>query len=87
MSVYVSRAFVKMREDLAANSAILRRLVEIDKTLLLHDTELRDIYQKPRPLLAPPPPLPALLRGGRRACGEKGSAFGAASDADGQRYH
>ena len=41
MSVYVIRAFVKMREDLAANAAILKRLAEIDKTLLLHDTALR----------------------------------------------
>lgn len=52
------RAFVKMREDLAANAAILERLAEIDKTLLLHDGALRDIYQKLRPLLEPPPPLP-----------------------------
>src|SRR6266481_4455382 len=59
MSVYVIRAFVKMREDLAANSAILRRLAEIDKTLLIHDSALRDIYQKLRPLLKPPPaPFP-----------------------------
>jgi hypothetical protein len=36
MTVYVIRAFVKMREDLAANAAILKRLAEIDKTLLLH---------------------------------------------------
>jgi hypothetical protein len=55
MSVYVIRAFVKMREDLAANAAILKRLAEIDKTLLLHDGALRDIYQKLRPLLEPPP--------------------------------
>ena len=55
MSVYVIRAFARMREDLAANSAILRRLAEIDKTLLLHDAALRDIYQKLRPLLEPPP--------------------------------
>lgn len=55
MSVYVIRAFVKMREDLAANAAILKRLAEIDKTLLLHDTALRDIYHKLRPLLEPPP--------------------------------
>jgi len=34
MSVYVIRAFVKMREDLATNAAILKRLAEIDKTLL-----------------------------------------------------
>src|SRR5260221_4272384 len=58
MSVYVIRAFVKMREDLAANAAILKRLAEIDKTLLLHDGALREIYQKLRPLLEPPPTPP-----------------------------
>jgi hypothetical protein len=58
MSVYIIRAFVKMREDLAANAAILKRLAKIDKTLLLHDGALRDIYQKLRPLLEPPPPPP-----------------------------
>ncbi len=58
MSLYIIRAFVKMREDLAANTAILKRLAEIDKSLLLHDTALRDIYQKLRPLLAPEPPPP-----------------------------
>lgn len=55
MSVYVIRAFIKMREDLTANAAILKRLAEIDKTLLVHDTALRDVYQKLRPLLEPPP--------------------------------
>ncbi len=55
MSMYIIRAFVKMREDLAANAAILKRLAEIDKTLLLHDSALRDIYHKLRPLLEPPP--------------------------------
>jgi hypothetical protein len=58
MSIYVIRAFVKMREDLAANSAILRRLAEIDKTLVVHDVTLREILQKLRPLLEPPPPPP-----------------------------
>jgi len=58
MSVYVIRAFVRMREDVAANAAILRRLAEIDKTLLVHDVTLREILQKLRPLLEPPPPPP-----------------------------
>ncbi len=58
MSLYIIRAFVKMREDLAANDAILKRLAEIDKTLLLHDAGLREIYQKLRPLLEPPPSPP-----------------------------
>jgi hypothetical protein len=55
MSVYVIRAFVKLREDIAANATILKRLAEIDKTLLVHDVTLREILQKLRPLLEPPP--------------------------------
>ena len=55
MSVFVIRAFVKMREQLATNTAILKRLAEIDKSLLVHDSALRDIYQKLLPLLSPPP--------------------------------
>jgi hypothetical protein len=58
MSVYVIRAFVKIREDLAANAVILKRLAEIDKTLVLHDSALHDIYQKLRPLLETPPRPP-----------------------------
>ena len=34
MSVYVVRAFIRIREQLVANSAILKCLAEIDKTLL-----------------------------------------------------
>ena len=55
---YIIRAFGRMRADLAANAAILKRLAEIDKTLLLHDGALRDIYQKLRPLLESPPAPP-----------------------------
>ena len=53
MSVFVVRAFVRLREQVASNEAILRRLTEIDKTLLQHDTALRDLYQKLLPLLQP----------------------------------
>jgi hypothetical protein len=56
MSVYIVRAFLKLRESMV-NQAILKRLAEIDKTLLQHNTALRDIYQKLLPLLQPPPPL------------------------------
>ena len=58
MSVYVIRAFIELRERVAANAAILKRLAEIDKTLLEHDTALRDIYEKLLPLLSPPPEPP-----------------------------
>ena len=58
MSVYVVRAFIRMREQLAANAAILKRLAEIDKTLLQHDAALRDIYHKLLPLLQSTPEPP-----------------------------
>lgn len=61
MSVYVIRAFVQMREQIAANATILKRLAEIDKTLLEHDGALGVIWQKLQPLLNPrptPPPSP-----------------------------
>jgi hypothetical protein len=58
MSVYVVRAFVQMRERLVANAAILKRLAEIDKTLLQHDETLQIIWQKLQPLLQPPPESP-----------------------------
>jgi hypothetical protein len=58
MSVFVIRAFIKMREHLATNAAILKRLAEINNSLLVHDSALRDIYQKLLPLLSPPPDPP-----------------------------
>ncbi len=58
MSVFVVRAFLQMREHLAANLAILKRLAEIDKTLLEHDSGLRTIWSKLQPLLTPPPEPP-----------------------------
>ena len=64
MSVFVVRAFMQMREQLAANAAILKRLAEIDKTLLEHDSALRGIWRKLQPLLAPPPePPPRRIKG------------------------
>ncbi|MDH4088106.1 MAG: ORF6N domain-containing protein [Nitrospira sp.] len=58
MSVFVVRAFVRLREHIAANAAILKRLAEIDRTLLQHDTALLDLYEQLLPLLQPPPGPP-----------------------------
>jgi hypothetical protein len=55
MSVYVIRAFVRMRQELAVNRAVSLRLAEIDKILMSHDGALRDLYAKIRPLLLPSP--------------------------------
>lgn len=58
LSVYVVRAFVKMRREILVNTTLEKRLAQIEKTLLTHDTALRDIYEKIRPLLLPPPETP-----------------------------
>lgn len=58
MSVYVIRAFIRLREELAANTTLEKRLAVIEKTLVSHDSALRDVIQKIRPLLMPPPEPP-----------------------------
>ena len=58
MSTYVVRAFVKMRRELLADATLEARLQEIEKMLLTHDRALRDMYQKLKPLLLPPPEKP-----------------------------
>ncbi|MBE0540549.1 MAG: ORF6N domain-containing protein [Verrucomicrobia bacterium] len=63
MSVFVVRAFMQMREQLVANAAILKRLAEIDKTLLEHDRGLQVIWTKLQPLLAPPEPPKRRIKG------------------------
>jgi hypothetical protein len=55
MSVFVVRAFVKMREALIGRSELERRLLQIENVLLAHDESIRDLYEAIRPLLLPPP--------------------------------
>jgi hypothetical protein len=54
MSVYVIRVFIRLRDELAANAALEKRLAVIEKTLTAHDNTLRDVILKIRPLLLPP---------------------------------
>lgn len=53
MSLYVIRAFVRLREVFNLNQILQGRLAEIERILLDHDGALRDLYEKIRPLLAP----------------------------------
>lgn len=56
MSLYLVRAFVQMREALLENTTILKRLEEIDKRLIEHDSVLREIVDRLQPLLDAPAP-------------------------------
>jgi hypothetical protein len=55
MSIFVVRAFVKMREVLIGRSELERHLLQIENILLAHDESIRDLYDEIRPLLLPPP--------------------------------
>lgn len=54
MSTYVVRAFVRLRRELLASTVLEVRLTTIEKNLLSHDSALRDLYGKLKPLLLPP---------------------------------
>ena len=58
MSVFVIRAFVQMREQLAANATIEKHLAAMDRKLLEHDEALVIIWRNLKPLLRPPPEPP-----------------------------
>jgi hypothetical protein len=55
MSLYLVRAFVQMRDTLLANSTIFKRLAEIDRRLVEHDSVLREVIERLQPLLDAPP--------------------------------
>jgi hypothetical protein len=54
MSVYIIRAFVRLREEVTTNAVLEKRLASIEKTLVGHDVALRDVIKRMRPLLLPP---------------------------------
>ena len=58
VSVALIKAFVRLREVLATNQVVAKRLADVEKTLVTHDAALRDIYQRIKPLLLPPPDPP-----------------------------
>ncbi|HVZ81321.1 MAG TPA: ORF6N domain-containing protein [bacterium] len=51
MSLFLVRAFIKLRERLSATAELEKRLESIEKSLISHDIALRDIYRKLKPLL------------------------------------
>ena len=55
MSVYIISSFVQMRKELAISQEVLKRLAQIDKKLLEHDTVIEDLVHNLIPLLEEPP--------------------------------
>jgi phage regulator Rha-like protein len=55
MSIFVVRAFVRMREALASNQTILSKLAELEHRVESHDTNIQELIEAIRELMEPPP--------------------------------
>lgn len=56
MSIFVVRAFVRMREALSSNQKIVAKLGELERRLESHDSDIQDLVEAIRELMAPPAP-------------------------------
>ena len=54
MSIYVVRAFLRLRETLATHKALSAKLAELDQRLETHDQRIIEIIEAIRMLTAPP---------------------------------
>ena len=54
MSIFVVRAFVRMREALAANQQIAAKLTELESRLENHDADIQELVEAIRSLMSPP---------------------------------
>jgi ORF6N domain len=58
VSVYVVRAFVRLREMMVTNKEVTARLGELERKVAGHDDAIRSLVTAIRQLMEPPPPLP-----------------------------
>ncbi|MCP9439627.1 MAG: ORF6N domain-containing protein [Nitrospira sp.] len=56
MSVYVVRAFVRMRQALAAHKDLAAKLAELERKLGTHDEQIAGLFEAIRQLMNQPPP-------------------------------
>ena len=54
VSVYVVRAFVKLREMLGTHRKLAQKLAELERTVESHDRHIRSLFEAIRQLMEPP---------------------------------
>jgi len=62
ISVFVVRAFVKLREMLSTHKELAHKLAELERKLQNHDESIRSLVVAIRQLMAPPEPEPPKKR-------------------------
>jgi hypothetical protein len=58
MSVALIETFIRLRQALATTQVLARRLAEIERTVVQHDSALKELFRAIKPLLLPPPEPP-----------------------------
>jgi len=58
VSVYVVRAFVRLRQLAGTNAAMAGKLAELDRRVMGHDEAIRSLVRTIRQLMAPSEPRP-----------------------------
>ena len=56
MSVFVVRAFVRLRQMIASHKDIVAKLAELERKVASHNTTIRSLFDAIRQLMAPPEP-------------------------------
>ena len=56
VNIAIMRAFVKLREMLAAHKELAQKLSELERKLQGHDNQIQSIFEAIRQLMAPPQP-------------------------------
>jgi hypothetical protein len=54
VSIYVVRAFVKLREMLGTHKALAQKLAELERQVASHDRHIRSLFEAIRQLMEPP---------------------------------
>ena len=55
MSIFVVRAFVRMREAMAANQQIVAKLSDLEQRIESHDADIQELVETIRELMIPLP--------------------------------
>ena len=56
MSIFVVRAFVRMREALAMNRQVVSKFADLERRLEGHDADIQELVEAVRELMVPTPP-------------------------------
>ena len=56
MSVFVVRAFVRLRQMVTTHNEMAAKLEELERRVATHDTHIRSLFEAVRQLMIPPEP-------------------------------